>query len=128
MDEYGHEGETTEIVFEGPDDEWTELSNVCAAPGIENRIKLTRGERALANARDILPYVKDEFDSVYPIIASYADSHEEIYELLKMFRAASSDDVPVCVVGNYSSGKSTFINALLGIELLPSGESRLPHV
>lgn len=125
LDEYGHEGETTEIVFEGPDDEWTELSNVCAAPGIENRIKLTRGERALANARDILPYVKDEFDIVYPIIASYADSHEEIYELLKMFRAASSDDVPVCVVGNYSSGKSTFINALLGIELLPSGEKPL---
>lgn len=125
LEEYGHKGERTGIVFEGPDDEWKELSNVCAGPGIANQIELTRDERALANARDILPYVKTEFENVYPIIAGYADSHEEICELLKKFRAASSDDVPVCVVGNYSSGKSTFINALLGIELLPSGEKPL---
>ena len=30
--------------------------------------------------------------------------------------------IPICVVGNYSAGKSSFINALIGAELLPSGD------
>ena len=125
LDEYGHEGEKTEIVFEGPDDEWSELLHVCDEDSLEKLVELSRGGRALANARDILPYVKTEFENVYPIIAGYAETHQEIRDLLKTFRAASSDDVPLCVVGNYSSGKSTFINALLGVELLPSGEKPL---
>lgn len=29
--------------------------------------------------------------------------------------------VPICVLGNYSAGKSTFINALIGSEILPNG-------
>ena len=29
--------------------------------------------------------------------------------------------VPICVLGNYSAGKSTFINSLIGSEILPSG-------
>ena len=29
--------------------------------------------------------------------------------------------IPICVFGNYSAGKSTFINALIGREVLPSG-------
>ena len=125
IEEYGHEGEVTEIVFEGPDDEWKELSVACSAPGLDGQIVLTRGDRALANARDILPYVKTEFNSVYPIFANYLDGRPDSADLIKKFREATSDDVPICVVGNYSSGKSTFINALLGIELLPSGDKPL---
>lgn len=34
---------------------------------------------------------------------------------------ALDDVIPLCVFGNYSAGKSTFINALIGVELLPSG-------
>lgn len=125
MIEYGREGDMVTIIFEGPDDEWIELKNVCEGEIANDLIELVRGGRVLTNARDILPYVKTEFEGVYPIIASCADTHQEIFELLRGFRSASSDDVPICVVGNYSSGKSTFINALLGIELLPSGEKPL---
>lgn len=125
LKEYGNGEGAAAIEFEGPDDEWLELSNVCAAPELEGRISLERGGRFLANARDILDYVRDEFDGIYPIIASQLDTRPNAKMLLDKFRDASSDRVPVCVVGNYSSGKSTFINALLGVELLPSGDKPL---
>ena len=34
---------------------------------------------------------------------------------------ALKDIIPICIFGNYSAGKSTFINALIGYEILPSG-------
>lgn len=36
--------------------------------------------------------------------------------------------IPVVVVGNMSAGKSTFLNALIGEELLPSGQNRTTGV
>lgn len=125
LTEYGSADEANEIEFEGPDDEWVELVRVCKDPSLCERVKLVRGGRSLANARDILPFVRTEFDGIYSIIAGQLDGIPDAQELLKKFRDASSDIVPVCVVGNYSSGKSTFINALLGIELLPSGDKPL---
>lgn len=41
---------------------------------------------------------------------------------IKRFTDASEDKIPICILGNYSSGKSTFINALIGREILPSGD------
>lgn len=43
------------------------------------------------------------------------DSHGEIDRILDA-------TIPVVVVGNMSAGKSTFLNALIGEELLPSGQ------
>lgn len=123
--EYAYGNESVEIEFEGPDDEWVELSNVCASADLRDRVNLERGNRFLINARDILREVRGQFDDVYPIVANELDKIPEASNLLSMFRAASGNDVPICVVGNYSSGKSTFINALLGIELLPSGDKPL---
>ena len=124
LSEYGGR-DSTEIEFEGPDDEWAELVGACSETELNERVTLSRGSRTLANARDILPFVRDEFESVYSIIAGQADGRPETQELLRKFRDASSDVVPVCVVGNYSSGKSTFINALIGSELLPSSDRPL---
>ena len=57
-----------------------------------------------------------------PLIAQSADQ-TKIERDLSRFTDASSDLVPVCVMGNYSSGKSTFINALIGSEILPNGSN-----
>lgn len=122
LDEYGDGSDVLEIVFEGPDDEWDELQDVCSSEDLSSFVKLERSDRALANARDILPYIREVFDELYPIIAGTADGSPETLERLRKFRDASSDVIPICVVGNYSAGKSSFINALIGAELLPSGD------
>ncbi|MFC2704658.1 MAG: dynamin family protein [Olsenella profusa] len=122
LDEYGDGTHQLEIVFEGPDDEWDELQDICSSEGPAPYVRLERSERALANARDILPYIREVFDELYPIIASTADGSPETLDRLRKFRDASSDMIPICVVGNYSAGKSSFINALIGTELLPSGD------
>jgi GTPase SAR1 family protein len=122
LNEYHDDAGRAELVFEGADDEWSELQDVCVSDDLRGRITLERSDKALANARDILPLIRDVFDEVYPIIAGQADGSTETQRQLKKFREASSDVVPVCVVGNYSAGKSSFINALVGIEILPSGD------
>ena len=122
LDEYGDGSDVLESVFEGPDDEWDELQDVCSSEDLSSFVKLERSDRALANARDILPYIREVFDELYPIIAGTTDGSPETLERLRKFRDASSDVIPICVVGNYSAGKSSFINALIGAELLPSGD------
>jgi len=122
LDEYGDGSEALEIVFEGPDDEWDELQDVCSSEDLSSLVRLERSNKALANARDILPYIREVFDELYPIIAGTADGSAETLDRLRKFRDASSDMIPICVVGNYSAGKSSFINALIGTELLPSGD------
>ncbi len=124
LDEYSDEEEELQIVFEGPDDEWAELQDVCSysPDNLQDKIVLERSNRFLSNARDVLPFIRDTFEGVSPIIAGQVAGSPDAQEKLKKFREASSDVIPICVVGNYSAGKSSFINALIGIELLPSGD------
>lgn len=118
--EYGLPGEPLSIVFEGSADEYEELKAVCSDCSFDAPIHTEKGSRNLANARDILPEVKLLFQKMSPLI-SQSVSQERIQHDLSRFTDASSDVVPICVLGNYSTGKSTFINALIGSEILPSG-------
>lgn len=108
------------IFFEGSADEFRELTDVCSDPSYEGKITAKKSELYLANARDILPKVKGLFQEMSPLILQSV-SKEKIQRDLTRFSDASSDVVPICVMGNYSAGKSTFINALIGSEILPSG-------
>ena len=117
IDEYGNAGESLQILFEGSTDEYKELEAVCADENYKERVSIARSGMYLENARDILPDVKELFKEMSPLIIQ----NEEIQRYLKRFADASSDVVPICVLGNYSAGKSTFINALIGSEILPSG-------
>ena len=64
LDEYGDGSEALEIVFEGPDDEWDELQDVCSSEDLSSLVRLERSNKALANARDILPYIREVFDEL----------------------------------------------------------------
>lgn len=113
--------ERIELVFEGTDDEYRELESICRDENYVNKISLSKSSRFLANARDILPKINDIFKEVEPFV-SEGVRDEAIQRNLEKFSDASSDVIPICVIGNYSSGKSTFINALVGYELLPSSD------
>ena len=120
--EYAVHGEKTTIVFAGTSDEYKELADVCEE---YEEIELKRDEELLENARDILPQIVDIFYKIKPIVDTNIEKENvraDIEKDIAKFLDASNDIIPICVLGNYSSGKSTFINALIGLEILPSGD------
>lgn len=120
--EYRTDGEKIDIIFEGTDDEYQELESICSQDNYPDLIALSQSDRYLENARDILPDVIDVFKELSPLVAESVTDKEKIKRELEKFSDASNDVIPICVIGNYSSGKSTFINALIGYELLPSSD------
>lgn len=114
--------EALKIVFEGTEDEYHELDEVCKT---YDNIDIERSNTFIENARSILPKIVKIFTEVKPIVdksISSENRRKEIDRDIDKFTDASNDVVPICVLGNYSSGKSTFINALIGQEILPSGD------
>ena len=120
VQEYSLGEEQIELFFEGSADEFRELEAVCNDEQLQELVIPNKADLYLENARDILPKVRSLFQEMSPLIVQSA-KQESIERDLGRFTDASSDVVPVCVLGNYSVGKSTFINALIGSEILPSG-------
>lgn len=113
--------ENIELIFEGTSDEYIEIENICGEDGIKDKVHLMRSTRILDNARDILDPAKETFDKVQPLIKSIIKDDPLITKGLDKVSDALKDIIPICIFGNYSAGKSTFINALIGYEILPSG-------
>lgn len=109
------------IQFEGTQDEYTEVENVCREEGIGDKIELSRTNTILENARVIFGDIKESFENVQPIIEKIVKDDVNVCKDLNKVSDALKDIIPICVFGNYSAGKSTFINALIGGEILPSG-------
>ena len=62
--------------------------------------------------------IKDEFAAYLPGKADYKNN-EEIGDAITEFQVILKPKINLSVFGNYSKGKSSFINALIGEELLP---------
>ena len=121
--EYAVPDEKLELIFAGPNDEKQQLDEALKDERFSNII-LSSSTNYLENARDVLPEINRIFRNLEPlIIKNIGESNKEIEAQLKRFSDASGDTVPICVLGTYSAGKSTFINALIGQELLPSAET-----
>ena len=72
----------------------------------------------MTNARDILPEVLSIFDKTQVILPEELKDDSAIQK----FQDATKPQIPLLVLGNYSAGKSTFINSLVGYELLPASD------
>lgn len=119
--EYYVGSEKVELIFEGTADEYEEMANICNEGEVRDKVHLTRSTRVLENARDILSHAKETFNIVQPIIKNIVKDDAAITKELEKVSDALKDIIPICIFGNYSAGKSTFINALIGYEILPSG-------
>lgn len=119
--EYYINNDKIHIQFEGTQDEYTEVENVCREEGISDKIELSRTQTILENARIIFEPTKEIFATVQPIIEKIIKDDINVCKDLNKVSDALKDIIPICVFGNYSAGKSTFINALIGGEVLPSG-------
>lgn len=114
-------GEEVKIVFEGTDDEYREIESVCEDEEVNSKICLSKSSKVLENAREIVDATRKTFESVRPILEDTMGKNEEVEKKLEKIKDALDDIIPICVFGNYSAGKSTFINALIGNEILPCG-------
>lgn len=121
IDEYFNGSEKIDIVFEGTLDEYAEVESVCNEVEIRDKVNLSKTAVILENARLIFKDTKDIFETVHPIIKKIVKDDKRIVADLNKVSDALNDIIPICVFGNYSAGKSTFINALVGHEVLPSG-------
>lgn len=121
IDEYYTGHGKISLVFEGTPDELEEIVSVCSEDTAAEKIELSMSDRYLENARDILGQTKDLFDIVSPVITRIAGDEPDIRKGLEKVADALDDIIPVCIFGNYSAGKSTFINSLIGYEIMPSG-------
>lgn len=108
------------IVFEGTDDEFTDLKEICEE-SYADAVELTRSSRYLANAEDVLPEIIRIFQRITPLVQKSVSDDSVLQNKMDRFSDASNDIIPICILGNYSSGKSSFINSLLGYEILPNG-------
>lgn len=121
ISDYYVNGDKIRIQFEGTQDEYSEVENVCMEENICEKVELSRTKRILENARVIFNPTKDIFVKVQPIIEKIVKDDQRVCKDLNKVSDALKDIIPICVFGNYSAGKSTFINALIGEEVLPSG-------
>lgn len=111
-----------DLVFAGTEDEYEVLKSICDSDKYKSTITLTRSKDTLENARDILPDIVDIFQDVNPLISQSVKDRSKIATELAKFTEASNESIPVCVIGNVSAGKSSFINSIIGHEILPSGD------
>lgn len=117
LEEYGVSSSKLNLYFEGTDDEYSDLEEFCSRGDYPEKLNLQRSSLKLENGRDILPQVIQIFKEANLLVSGNIEQ-----ELLTKFEESSNDIIPLVVLGNYSAGKSTFINALIGREFLPSGD------
>ena len=113
--------EKVQLLFEGTQDEYAEVAAVCESDEFTEKIDLMRSNTILKNARFIKKEIKKTFETVNPVVKQIMQDDEDVIKGINKVSKALDDVIPLCVFGNYSAGKSTFINALTGVEILPSG-------
>lgn len=119
---YLSEKDPVGIVFEGTKEEYNELSKIVRADEFKDKVVLTLSNQVLNGGEFVLKDTKEIFTYVKPVIEKVSKDELSITKNLAKVADALDDIVPICVFGNCSSGKSTFINALIGCEILPSGD------
>lgn len=122
---YKTDGTKIDIVFEGAEDEYYDLKALAETDKYSKEVSVSFGERKLENASAILPRVTETFNKMCLLIDESISEQPEIEKNLAKFSETSSNRVPLVVIGNYSGGKSTFINALIGRDILSSSEQPL---
>ena len=125
LDEYYVGSDKVNIVFEGTQEEYEEIEKICELLEISDKVSLKKTKVILENAKLILSETKEIFKTVQPVIEKIVRGDEDVKGDLNKVADALDDIIPICVFGTVSAGKSTFINSLVGHEILPSGDDPL---
>jgi GTPase SAR1 family protein len=115
---FGNNGkDPVRIIFRGTDEDYDDFKDTT------NQYEKVLLEKDLAykSAKD----AAREIDAIFKSLEEKLRQDEDVADILCQYEDATSTTIPICVMGAYSSGKSMFINALIGEEILPSGSDPL---
>ncbi len=120
------------IQFVGTDEDYVILESIVESENTNStrkgKIKAVRigvyksADEAIGIIREAYERISNEFDDYLPgrEKAETDAATKEIGKTISSFTDTVSKDIPICVIGTYSVGKSAFINAIIGAEILPS--------
>lgn len=116
-EEYNRGNAGLDIVFDGTEEDYFDLKDVVEQFYSGSGIECKMGDLYLESAEIVMPKIQKVFDDMSKVFSEYKEKTNSIVE---KYLDATKTVIPICVVGMYSTGKSAFINALIGEEVLPS--------
>ncbi len=114
--------EGVNICFEGTNEDYSILCDAIKKDKNpkSQRIKTEHTKRIISSS-DAIKIIRDCYDQIAKEFESYvAKENDVLGQAVIKFKETVKPEIPICVIGNYSVGKSSFINALIGREILPS--------
>lgn len=111
-------GQGVDLFFCGTEEDWVDLKKVVEQEE-SSKITCVGSAGQLECAKDVLPKIKEIFQHLSNDFEGLTEN-DEVKKPIDQFLTTIKPDVVLYVSGTYSAGKSTFINALIGEELLPS--------
>lgn len=107
-----------DIIFEGTGSDYEDLHNIIQCYFGDKNIQCIPSGLVLISADEALTQIKKIFAKVEATFEKYPN--EALMNEIGRFRDTVKTTVSICVMGLYSAGKSAFINALIGEEIMPS--------
>ena len=109
-----------EIEFEGTADEYNTLNTIIDDYFEDKEIEIKKGKEFLLPVKEVKNNIEEAFSAMENDFKNYPSNAAS--DTIKKYNDTMSHCIPVCVMGLYSTGKSAFINSLLGVEILPSAD------
>lgn len=106
------------ITFEGTDDDFGDFCFVKETYYSEDNMELVRGSSRMMSAKEVMSQIEASFNRLKNYFKEYPDQKTEAF--IAKYTDAVKPTIAICVMGLYSSGKSAFINSIIGQEILPS--------
>ena len=118
--EYNVGNNGLEIVFAGTEDDYNDLRRVISNHFANSNITCIRDSSYYYTSDYVMPIIKEKFSTIKTALTKKDNTTEKIIELVEKYNDTVKPSISLCVIGTYSSGKSSFINSLIGAEILPS--------
>lgn len=117
-----HTSDELEIGFIGTEEDYGVLCSTVEEDFKDAHIKCTKENKSYKDAKNAMPEIKEIFAELQDIFDNKQFEVDKIKEPIKKYNDTIKPEITLCVIGLYSAGKSTFINSLIGTEILPTAD------
>lgn len=114
-----HTSDELEIGFIGTEEDYGVLCSTVESYFKGAGIKCAKEKQSYKEAKIAMPEIKAIFEDLEKEFEKEQFLTEEIKAPIKKYNDTIKPEIVLCVIGLYSAGKSTFINSLIGTEILP---------